>query len=166
VASAEQEWRRAVTFEGLEVNRNRSLPPLVMAPTLEEFIARNQKAEAGVREFLERRDVLTLPTWLQHFTLRPQPPYLAALGDFIEMDDFTSPSRLDQNGIRYVAPALANRRIFLGCRRNGSADTDKSMRARLAIMGSFARRGRIRTRYAGTTMTRVRMKVSDSTRKK
>jgi hypothetical protein len=124
VASAEQEWRRAVTFEGLEVNRNRSLPPLVMAPTLEEFIARNQKAEAGVREFLERRDVLTLPTWLQHFTLRPQPPYLAALGDFIEMDDFTSPSRLDQNGIRYVAPALANRRIFLGCRRNGSADTD------------------------------------------
>jgi hypothetical protein len=104
VASAEQEWRRAVVFEGLEVNRNRSLPPLVMAPTLEEFIARNQKAEAGVREFLERRDILTLPTWLQHFTLRPQPPYLAALGDFIEMDDFTSPSRLDQNGIRYVAP--------------------------------------------------------------
>jgi hypothetical protein len=59
VASAEQEWRRAVTFEGLEVNRNRSLPPLVMALTLEELIARNQKAEAGVREFLERRDILT-----------------------------------------------------------------------------------------------------------
>ena len=103
VARAEQEWRRAVAFEGLEANRNRSVPPLVMAPTVEEFIARNQKAEAGVREFLERRGILTLPTGLQHFTLRPQPPYLAALGDFIEMDDFTSPSRLDQNGIRYVA---------------------------------------------------------------
>src|ERR1035437_354429 len=96
-------WRRAVAFAGLEANRNRSVPPLVMAPTVEEFIARNQKAEAGVREFLERRGILTLPTGLQHFTLRPQPPYLAALGDFIEMDDFTSPSRLDQNGIRYVA---------------------------------------------------------------
>jgi uncharacterized protein (DUF885 family) len=104
VARAEQEWRRAVAFEGLEANRNRSEPPLAMAPTLEEFIARNQKAEAGVREFLEHKGILTLPAWLQHFTLRPQPPYLAALGDFIEMDDFTSPSRLDQDGIRYVAP--------------------------------------------------------------
>jgi uncharacterized protein (DUF885 family) len=62
------------------------------------------KAEAGVREFLEDKGILTLPPWLEHFTLRPQPPYLAALGDFIEMDDFTSPSRLDRDGIRYVAP--------------------------------------------------------------
>ena len=104
MARAEQEWRRAVAFEGIEANRNRSVPPLVMAATLEEFIARNQKAEAGVREFLQRREILTLPTWLQHFTLRPLPPYLAALADFVETDDFTSPSRLDQNGIRYVAP--------------------------------------------------------------
>ena len=104
MAQAEQEWRRAVAFEGLEANRNRSVPPLAMAATLDEFIARNQKAEAGVREFLANRGILTLPPWLEHFTLRPQPPYLAALGDFTEMDDFTSPSRLDQDGIRYVAP--------------------------------------------------------------
>lgn len=102
VARAEQEWQRAVAFEGIEVNRNRSVPPLVMAATVEEFIARNQKAEAMVREFLERREILTLPNWLQHFTLRPLPPYLAVLADFVETDDFTSPSRLDQNGIRYV----------------------------------------------------------------
>jgi hypothetical protein len=49
VAQAEQEWRRAVAFEGIEANRNRLVPPLVMAPTLEEFIARNQKAELAVR---------------------------------------------------------------------------------------------------------------------
>jgi hypothetical protein len=104
VAQAEQEWRRAVAFEGIEANRNRMVPPLVMAPTLEEFIARNQKAELAVRQFLTDRQILTLPAGLQHFTLRPQPPYLAALGDFVEMDDFTSPSRLDQNAIRYVAP--------------------------------------------------------------
>jgi uncharacterized protein (DUF885 family) len=41
---------------------------------------------------------------MQHFTLGALPPYLAALGDFLEMDDFTGPSRLDQNAIRYVAP--------------------------------------------------------------
>ena len=104
VAQAEQEWRRAVAFEGIEVNRNRGVPPLVMAPTVEEFVARNQKAEVAVRKFLADREILTLPAGLQHFTLRPQPPYLAALGDFVEMDDFTSPSRLNQNGIRYVAP--------------------------------------------------------------
>ncbi len=104
VAQAEQEWRRAVAFEGIEANRNRLVPPLVMAPALEEFVARNQKAEVAIRQFLAEREILTLPAGLQHFTLRPQPPYLAALGDFIEMDDFTSPSRLNQDGIRYVAP--------------------------------------------------------------
>ena len=104
VEQAEQEWQRAVAFEGIEANRNSSVPPLVMASSLNEFIGRNQKAEVEVREFLERREILTLPTWLRHYTLRPLPPYLAALGDFVETDDFTSPSRLDQNGIRYVAP--------------------------------------------------------------
>jgi hypothetical protein len=103
VAQAEQEWRRAVAFEGIEVNRNHLVPPLVMAPTSEAFVARNQKAEVAIRQFLAERQILTLPAGLQHFTLRPQPPYLAALGDFIEMDDFTSPSRLNQDGIRYVA---------------------------------------------------------------
>jgi uncharacterized protein (DUF885 family) len=73
-----------------------------MAATLDEFVARNQKSELSVRAFVEQREVLTLPAWLQHFTLRPMPPYLAALGDFVEIDDFTGPSRLNQNGIRYV----------------------------------------------------------------
>ena len=104
VAQAEQEWRRAVAFEGIEANRNRMAPPLIMASTLDEFIARNQKAELAVRQFVADREILNLPAGLQHFTLRPQPPYLAALGDFVEMDDFTSPSRLNQNAIRYVAP--------------------------------------------------------------
>lgn len=104
VSLAEQEWRRAVAFEGIEENRNRSVPPLLISTTTEEWVARNQKAELGVRDFLERKGIRTLPPELQHFTLRAVPPYLAALGDFLEMDDFTSPSRLDQNGIRYVAP--------------------------------------------------------------
>jgi len=104
VTEAEQEWRRAVAFELLERNRNRSVAPLVMASTLEEFIARNRTAEARVREFLEQKGILTLPPWLKHYTLRPLPAYLAPLADFTETDDFTSPSRLDQDGIRYVAP--------------------------------------------------------------
>jgi len=57
-----------------------------------------------VRRFLDKRGILTLPPWLHHYTLRALPPYLAALGDFTETDDFTSPTRLDRDGIRYVAP--------------------------------------------------------------
>ncbi len=102
VAQAEQEYRRAVAFEALEINRNRAVPPLVMAPTLDDFISRNQRAESAARQFLTQRQILTLPRNLQHYTLRPLPPYLAALGDFAETDDFTSSSRLDQNGIRYA----------------------------------------------------------------
>jgi Bacterial protein of unknown function (DUF885) len=112
VSRAEQEWRRAVAFEGIEVNRNRSVPPLAMAATTEEFVIRHQKAELAVRDFLKRRGILTLTPGLQHFTLRPVPAYLAPLGDFVELDDFTSPSRLDQNGIRYVAPPSATAGYF------------------------------------------------------
>jgi hypothetical protein len=112
VARAEQEFRRAVAFEAIEANRNRSVPPLVMAATLEEFVARNQLAERDVREFLKRREILTLPAWLQHFTLQPLPPYLAPLADYVEIDDFTSPSRLDQNAIRYVVAPSPNAGYF------------------------------------------------------
>jgi hypothetical protein len=34
VTQAEQEWRRALAFEGLEANRNRGVPPLVMASSV------------------------------------------------------------------------------------------------------------------------------------
>jgi hypothetical protein len=112
VAHAEQEFRRSAAFEVLETNRNRSIPPLIIAPTLEDFIASNKRNEAEVREFLKNREVLTLPSWLQHYTLRPVPPYLAALRDFVETDDFTSASRLDQDGIRYVAPPSVNTGYF------------------------------------------------------
>jgi len=112
VARAEQEFRRAVAFEGLEENRNRSVPPLVMAATLDEFVARNRSAELQVRAFVDQRKIITLPAWLQHFTLRPMPPYLAALGDFVETDDFTGPSRLDRNGIRYVTAPSPNAGYF------------------------------------------------------
>ena len=107
VSHAEQEWHRSVAFEEMEANRNRSVPPLVMAPTVEEFVARNKKAELATREFLESRNIRTLPAGLRHFTLRAFPEYLKALGDFVETDDFTSRSRLDQDAIRYVhTPSL------------------------------------------------------------
>jgi uncharacterized protein (DUF885 family) len=112
IARAEQEYRRTVAFQEFESARNRKLPPLKLAANTDEFIARHRKAELDVREFLDNRNILTLPSGLKHFTLRPIPSYLAALADFAETDDFTSPSRLDQDSIRYINPPSPTASFF------------------------------------------------------
>ena len=112
VERAEQEYRRSVLFHELEIVRNSNVPPLKLAANTEEWLSRNQEAELNVREFLETRNLLTLPPWLCHFTLRPMPPYLKPLSDFTEADDFTSPSRLDRDSIRYVDPPAPTAPFF------------------------------------------------------
>jgi uncharacterized protein (DUF885 family) len=99
-----QEWNRAVTFETYEKERNRSVPPLKLPENTESWIKDAAVKELQIREFLEKRGILTVPDWIQHYTLRPMPDYLHALEGFGETDDFTSPSRLEENCIRYVDP--------------------------------------------------------------
>ena len=112
VERAEQEYRRTVLFHELEVVRNSNVPPLKPAANTEEWLSRHHEAELKVREFLESRNLLTLPLWLHHFTLQPMPSYLKPLSDFAETDDFTSPSRLDQDSIRYVNPPVPTASFF------------------------------------------------------
>jgi len=102
LAMGKQEWNRAVAFEAFEKNRNRDVPPLKTASGIDSWIEDAAQKELQIRKFLEERDILTVPSWLQHYTLRPMPEYLRALQGFGEMDDFTSPSRLKENCIRYV----------------------------------------------------------------
>lgn len=104
VERAEQEYHRTVVFHELEVIRNSTVPPLKPAANTDEWLSRHHQAELNVREFLDSRNLLTLPSWLHHFTLRPMPPYLKPLSAFTETDDFTSPSRLDQDSVRYINP--------------------------------------------------------------
>lgn len=101
LAMGRQEWSRAVAFEAYETNRNKKVPPLKIADNIDNWIKDAAAKELQIREFLEKRDILTVPDWVQHYTLRPTPDYLRALG-FTETDDFTSPSRLKENCIRYV----------------------------------------------------------------
>jgi uncharacterized protein (DUF885 family) len=102
LAMGKQEWKRAVAFEAFEKNRNRDVPPLKTASGIDSWIEDAAQKELQIRKFLEERDILTVPSWLQHYTLRPMPEYLRALQGFGEMDDFTSPSRLKENCLRYV----------------------------------------------------------------
>jgi uncharacterized protein (DUF885 family) len=101
LAMGRQEWNRAVAFEAFEKNRNKDVPPLKIATDINSWIKDAAEKELQIRKFLEERGILTVPGWVQHYTLRPTPEYLTALG-FTETDDFTSPSRLNENCIRYV----------------------------------------------------------------
>ena len=101
LAMGRQEWNRAVAFEAYEQNRNKDVPLLKIATDINSWIKDAADKELQIRKFLEERGILTVPDWIQHYTLRPTPEYLRALG-FTENDDFTSPSRLKENCIRYV----------------------------------------------------------------
>jgi uncharacterized protein (DUF885 family) len=101
LAMGRQEWNRAVAFEAYEKNRNKDVPPLKIAADINTWIKDADQKELQIRKFLDHRGILTVPNWVQHYTLRPTPEYLRALG-FTEHDDFTSPSRLKENCIRYV----------------------------------------------------------------
>src|ERR1700730_515063 len=102
LAMGQQEWNRAVAFETYETQRNKDVPPLKLATNIDSWQKDAAKKELQNREFLDKRGILTVPDWLQHYTLRPMPEYLRALQGFGETDDFTSPSRLKENCIRYI----------------------------------------------------------------
>ena len=112
LAMGRQEWDRAVAFEAFEKERNRSVPPLKLASNTDSWIKEAAAKELQIREFLEKRGILTVSNWFQHYTLRPMPPHLHALEGFGETDDFTSPSRLKDNCIRYVDPPSGNLGYF------------------------------------------------------
>jgi hypothetical protein len=93
---------------------------------------------------------------MQHYTLRPIPEYLRALG-FTEQDDFTAPSRLNENCIRYVDSPSPNFGYFMRAtaQDRGRLRFTKEFRA---ITFSFVFPGNTRTRSGGTTTIRARTK--------
>lgn len=99
------EWARSVAFETYEEHRNLGVPELALFKTQSEEIEKEIKDEQAVRQYLEQKDILTVPAWTRHYVDRPMPPYLAPLAELGagEADDFTGPSRLDQDGIRYIS---------------------------------------------------------------
>ena len=101
---SEQEWSRSVAFETYEAGRDRDVAPLRIVPDIATWIRKAATDEQAIREFLESRDLLTVPQGVQHYTLRAMPEYLRAVSAFGETDDFTGPSRLQENCVRYVNP--------------------------------------------------------------
>src|SRR2546423_4400601 len=112
LAMGKQEWNRAVAFEAFEKNRNKNVPALKAADNVDDWIKDAAAKELQIRKFLKDRGILTVPDWVQHYTLRPMPEYLRVLQGFGETDDFTSPSHLKENCIRYVTEPSGNLGYF------------------------------------------------------
>jgi uncharacterized protein (DUF885 family) len=112
LAMGKQEWNRAVAFEAFEKNRNKDVAPLKVADNIDNWIKNAAVKELQIRDFLKNREILTVPDWLQHYTLGPMPEYLRAMQGFGEMDDFTSPSRLQENCVRYMTEPSASAGYF------------------------------------------------------
>jgi Bacterial protein of unknown function (DUF885) len=112
LSMSHQEWNRAVAFEAFEKQRNQNVPPLKLAANVEDWIKDAAARELSIRAFLEKHDILTIPNWLQHYTLQSMPEYLRALQGFGETDDFTSPARSKENCIRYVTEPSGNLGYF------------------------------------------------------
>ncbi len=112
LAAGRQEWARAVASQVYEEHHNLGAPQLALFKNQVEQMAHEEKDELAVRRYLAEKDLLTVPAWVQHYRYAPTPAYLASLDGFGEADDFTGPSRLKQNGIRYIDPPSANLGYF------------------------------------------------------
>jgi uncharacterized protein (DUF885 family) len=101
---ARQDFDRVLAMESYEHQRDLGAPELKIAATLEEETARMARDDAAIRGYLAKHEILTVPPDLPHWTMRAAPDYLAALDGFGELDDFTGPSRLHQDGVRWLLP--------------------------------------------------------------
>ncbi len=109
---ARQDFERVLAAETYERQRDLHAPQLQLAATAEEETARMTRDDAAIRKFLTTREILTVPPDLPHWTMRPAPDYLVALDGFGELDDFTGPSRLHQDGVRWILPPAKNLPYF------------------------------------------------------
>ena len=99
-----QEWARSVASQTYEEHRNQRVPPLQLFKDESQQMAVEEKDELAVRRYLESKNLLTVPDWVQQYRFLPTPGYLAALGGPGEGDDFTGPGRLKENSTRYIDP--------------------------------------------------------------
>ena len=106
------EWNRAVAFDAIEKLKDKNIPPLKIFSSIEEQIKQNKLDEESIRKFLVDKNVMSVPDWVQHYTNKPIPNYLKPITRYGENDDFTSPTRLNENCVRYIPNPSPNLSYF------------------------------------------------------
>lgn len=112
LAKGRQEWERAVAFEAYEKERNSRLPQLPLAKDQAAQIAREERQEQEIRDFLEQKNILTVPVWVRHYRNLAFPSYLAPLAAFGVADDLTGPTRLKDDATSYIKTPSPDRGYF------------------------------------------------------
>jgi uncharacterized protein (DUF885 family) len=107
-----QDFERVLAMESYEQQRDLNAPQLKLPATAGEETARMAHDDAAIRRYLMAHQILTVPADLPHWTIRLAPDYIAALDGFGELDDFTGPSRLHQDGVRWIQPPSNNLPYF------------------------------------------------------
>jgi uncharacterized protein (DUF885 family) len=102
ISMSAQEWERSVAFETFEQMRNAGLPELPLFPDQASQMKREEELEHEVREFLEAKNILSVPGWMQHYRNLPLPAYVEPLAFMGVTDDLTSANRLDEDGVSYI----------------------------------------------------------------
>jgi uncharacterized protein (DUF885 family) len=102
ISMSAQDWQRSVAFETFEQVRNADLPELSLFPDQASQMKREEELEHEVRDFLEAKNIMTVPDWVQHYRNLPLPAYVEPLAFMGVTDDLTSANRLDEDGISYI----------------------------------------------------------------
>ncbi len=96
------EWNRSVALEVYEVKRNAHLPPAELFASSEDQILQSRRDERAIRKFLEEKDIMTVPNWLQHYKNLKIPDHIKPLAYMGVVDDLTSESRLGEESVKYI----------------------------------------------------------------
>lgn len=96
------DYDRAVTFEALEVQRNRNLPPAEIFASIDDQVSQCRRDEDSIRSFLRHNDLMTVPDWLGHYGNLPTPEIVLPIVGLGVPDDLTSESRTGQNAFSYI----------------------------------------------------------------
>jgi hypothetical protein len=101
-AIGRREYDRAVWLELVHRNRNRNVPEPPLPASAADQTVTEDAAEASIRAFYEREDLLSQPAALRRYLTLPMPRYLEPLRFLGMTDELTGPGRLDENGVAYV----------------------------------------------------------------
>jgi hypothetical protein len=104
LSMARQDFERVLAMEAYENQRDLGAPELKLAATADELTARMARDDAGIRRYMIEHQILTVPPDVPRWTIRLAPDYVAAFDGFGELDDFTGPSRLREDGTRWIRP--------------------------------------------------------------
>ncbi len=107
LAMARQDFDRVLAIDAFEHQRDLASAELKLPATSDEEIARMAHEDEAIRRYLVEHEILSVPADIPHWTLRSAPDYVAAFDGFGEIDDFTGPSRLTQDGTRWIQPPSA-----------------------------------------------------------